>query len=110
MTDKNYERLLPLFELKNQIALVNLPERLLIEARRCKNPKKAALWVQKALAIDILLIAPMRLRNLQRLDLDTHFFYAGKGRRGKAKLVVNPHEVKNRSTYLGSMIVGSPAR
>jgi hypothetical protein len=96
MTDRNMARLRPLLDPAVQRSLLFLPETLLAEAQRQKNPKKAALRVQTALAIELLLVAPMRLGNLLRLELDRHIVFARPNRRGQARIVIAPHEVKNR--------------
>jgi integrase len=51
--------------------------------------------MQTALAISILLVAPMRLRNLRELDLNRHF-QRSRGRGGPVLLAIEPDEVKNR--------------
>jgi integrase len=95
MTSKNMDRLRPLLDSAVQMKLLLLPTRLREEARAALNPKKAALLCQTALAIELLLIAPMRLGNLLRLELDVHVLYSLPNRRGQARIVLEPHEVKN---------------
>ncbi len=95
MTSKNMQRLRPLLDPVIQQKLLALPERLLAQARRTKNPRKAALLVQTALAIAILLVAPIRLGNLLRLEMDKPLVYALPNRRGELRLVLEGFEVKN---------------
>ena len=93
MTEKNLERLRQFDDLRKQAALINLPEWLVAKARKVTNPKKAALLVQSALAIEIELMAPIRLANLMSLDIQRHFTF-GQGRR-TAHLFIPASEVKN---------------
>ena len=51
--------------------------------------------LQLALAIEILLVAPMRLRNLSRLELGRHLQQAGRGRNSHWAIVIPGEEVKN---------------
>ncbi len=95
MTSKNMERLRPLLDPAIQLKLLTLPDRLLDQARRTKNRRKAALLVQTALAIAILLVAPIRLGNLLHLEMDKHLVYAMPNRRGQLRLVLEGFEVKN---------------
>jgi hypothetical protein len=44
--------------------------------------------VQTALAIEILLVAPIRLHDLSRLELDRHIRFARRGRQGDARLAL----------------------
>ena len=52
-----------------------------------------ALMVQDALAIQLLIVAPMRISNLVRLDLDRHLIRSGPG---TTHVVLPGHEMKNR--------------
>jgi integrase len=55
------------------------------------TPRRAAVQAQVAVAIAILLIAPMRLNNLRQLRLDRHLVRHGKS----LHLVIPGEEVKN---------------
>ena len=95
MTQKNLERLRQFDNLEKQVALVNLPEKLVRLAWKQTNPRKAALLVQWALAIEIELMVPLRLANLVALNLGRHFSFSSGGRRRIAYLDIPAHEVKN---------------
>jgi integrase len=94
-TAKNRDRLRPLDEPDNVVALENLPQRLMKEADSGRlPPRRAAVLAQVAVAIEILLMAPMRLGNLTALDIDRHLVRPGRAR-GLLHIVVEEHEVKN---------------
>jgi len=95
LTPKNKTILRQFNDPLNVAKIVNLPDRLLAEAKKRKNPNKAALLVQTALAIEILLIAPIRLRNLLTLGFDAHLAYSRAGRKGVVHIVIPGEEVKN---------------
>ncbi|MCW3477770.1 site-specific integrase [Limobrevibacterium gyesilva] len=93
LTELNRRRLRPFDEPENVRALVGLPERLLREARRTRPPVQAALLVQTALAIELLLLAPMRLANLAALDIGLHIQRIRNSK--EVSIVIQSHEVKN---------------
>lgn len=51
--------------------------------------------MQIAVAIELLLIAPLRIGNLARLDLEEHFSWSQGGRRGVVHLIIPAAQVKN---------------
>jgi integrase len=75
--------------------LLGLPRRLVRGiGKGDRLTRVQALRVQTALMIEILIVAPVRLRNLAALDLDRHFERPGGGR-GAMLLRFAPNEVKN---------------
>jgi hypothetical protein len=73
MTAKNRERLRPLDDPEICRALVCLPPRLMRIAESGKlRPTREAVFAQIAVAIEILLMAPIRIRNLIAIELDRH--------------------------------------
>ena len=73
LREKNRVRLLQLDDPNNLANLLQLPEVLVAKARKPKvKARKAALMVQAALAIEILLYAPMRIGNLASVNLERH--------------------------------------
>ncbi|MGE3743528.1 MAG: tyrosine-type recombinase/integrase, partial [Geminicoccaceae bacterium] len=92
MTAKNRERLRPFNDDETVARLQALPERLrrLVDRSRLPAARKA-IEAQKATAIAILLVVPLRLRNLVNLDVDGHLIE----RDGRLYLVVPEQEVKN---------------
>jgi len=95
MTAKNRERLRALVSPKACQALVTLPDRLQAKAVALPVSLKSALLMQKAVAIGILLVAPVRLGNLAALDRTVHFVRALSGHDGW-QLFQEAEEVKNR--------------
>jgi len=97
MTAKNRDRLRPLGDPEIRHAFVNLPLRLMRMAESGKlGPKRATLLAQTAVALEILLMAPMRMRNLINLDLDRHLVRPARAR-GALHIVIPGEEVKNGS-------------
>ena len=93
MTETNRKRLRQFDDLENVRSLMILPEKLLAEANGVKTPTPAAaLLVQTAVAIEILLMVPLRRRNLVQLDLNRHLVRINKGR---TQLRIPGAEVKN---------------
>lgn len=79
----------------NRNRLKALPGRLFDEALAERDaPIKAAVKAQIALAIQILLVAPMRLANLAALNLEQNVVRVG-GVEPTYHLVIPPEEVKN---------------
>ena len=58
-------------------------------------PPRVALRFQWALAVQLLLVAPMRLGNLAGLELDRHLLRIGTGKRLRYHLLIPGEEVKN---------------
>lgn len=73
LTDKNRRALLQFEAPENQARLLLLPRKLFEKASR-KGAKdvRAAVLAQIGLAIEILLMAPMRMGNLSQLRIDQH--------------------------------------
>jgi site-specific recombinase XerD len=92
MTDRNRSKLRALMDPARLRALVNLP----LAARKEINPERPtisdAVIVQSALAVAILLTAPMREKNLASLDIGRHFHRVNQD---VAYVVIPAHEVKN---------------
>jgi integrase len=75
--------------------LLSLPQLMVGLAERIANPKAAALAVQRALAIELLLVAPIRLKNLAALRLDRNFVAIRHQGQRDVRLVISREEVKN---------------
>jgi integrase len=94
LTKTNRARLRPLDDWDNAVALLQLPIKLMSIASRNRHPRRAAIQAQIAAAIEILLMAPLRIGNLVSLDIEQNLVRPG---RGKAlHIVVEPENVKNR--------------
>jgi integrase len=94
LTETNRTRLRPLDERANIVALLTLPEELMQQARRHRNVRRGAVRAQMAVAIEILLMAPIRMRNLTKLDIERNLVRPGRSR--ALHIVIAAEEVKNR--------------
>ena len=94
-TEKNRNCLRQFDDSDNVVALLGLPRMLMGIASKNRNPRAGALQAQIAVAIEILIMAPIRLGNLCSLDLEQNLVRPR--RRGKELHIVLPAEqVKNR--------------
>src|SRR5262249_61344027 len=76
--------------------LVRLPKLLAAEARRHdRGGITEALKMQNALALAILLVCPLRIKNLAGLNLERHI-RRPRPRGGAVHLVLPAHQVKNK--------------
>jgi len=92
LTRKNRDRLRPFDDPVNVQRLIALPQRLMKEANSGKlGPRRAALLAQMAVAVEILLMAPIRLRNLLALEFGVNLIDAS----GTLHIVFEGHETKN---------------
>lgn len=97
MTARNRERLRPLDDERTLRSLLTLPERIRGEVLRAGTPTRtAALDLQAAVAIELLIMAPIRMGNLNRLRCGVHLI---RGRDGGVTLALGGHEVKNRMPF-----------
>ncbi|MEX2520353.1 MAG: site-specific integrase, partial [Paracoccaceae bacterium] len=92
MTPKNRARLRQFDEGTAIGELLALPDRLIAKAGRARSPRAAALDIEIALAISILIHCPMRIENLRTLSLERHLSGRAVGPR---RIVVPAEEVKN---------------
>ena len=92
MSDKSRDRLRPFDSEENLLAIVNLPRaiRRHVETARSAQARVKGLSTA-ALAIEILLNAPLRLGNLCELHLDRNFIKVGKS----THLFIPKDQVKN---------------
>ena len=96
LREKNRDRLAQLDDPHNMAKLLHLPEKLVRLSQRADvKPHKAALLVQAALAIEILLYAPMRIGNLVALHLERHLRVVSVGRDRCLHISIPGDEVKN---------------
>jgi integrase len=95
LTPKNRARLRPLDDPQNVRALLGLPAKLMDLATRERRPYKAALLSQTAVAIEILEMTLMRMRNLVGLDIETHLIRVR--RNGSVFIVIEADETKNHT-------------
>jgi integrase len=97
LTTKNRAILRQFDDPQNVAKLSNLPGELVRQAKRTAAAAvRDALRVQSALAIELLLMAPMRISNLAGLSLERHVSRSRLGNGDVVHIFVEPDEVKNR--------------
>ena len=97
LTPTNRQRLAQFDDPGNVLVLMNLPGKLLeLAGRRPRHDRDGALLAQMAVAILILLVTAVRLRNLTYCHLDRNIVRNASGRRQPIRLVFERDEVKNR--------------
>jgi integrase len=93
LTERNRSRLRQFDDPVNVRALVRLPQCIVESVPRSKKPMyRQALEIQTAVAIELLVMVPMRLHNLTGLHLDRHLI---RSRGGTVHLAIPGQEVKN---------------
>jgi integrase len=101
MTERNRERLRALDDPARLHALVSLPVRLWEEVRRGGKPSiMLARLLRGAVAIEILLMTPIRLKNLRSLELGRNVLVDS---RGTMTVALPPGETKNRQPFEGPL-------
>lgn len=100
LTDKNKALIADLDSEHLRAALYRLPEELLAEvSRKLDAPRFPFVLAQVAIAVDILLVAPLRPQNLCRLNWRRHFAEPN-GPRGRLLLHIPADETKTRKREL----------
>jgi integrase len=95
LTPTNLRRLAQFDDPGNICLLYDLPEKLLeLARRRSQLDREGALLVQLAVAILILLLTAIRLRNLAGCHLERNIVRNGSGRRQAIRFVFERQEVK----------------
>jgi integrase len=96
LTEKNKTMLRQFNDRRLLRMLVNLPDRLWLHAAsELKSSRREFIDLQNALAIDILLAAPMRMKNLTALKFGEHIEWP-QGQGKPAIVLFKPEETKNR--------------
>ncbi len=96
LTDKNRARLRPFTDKATFERLVLLPMEEAAKALRFRPPnRKAALRLQIAIAVDLLLLTSMRIGNLAGLRLDRDLHWSRGGGNGILHISVPKERVKN---------------
>ena len=96
LSRQNRDRLRPFDDRVNVDRLLTLPQVLMRKAG-CPGcpPQRAAMHAQTAVAIEILLAAPIRIGNLAALRLGEHVLFSGPPRAEQLVIVLAGREVKN---------------
>ena len=96
LTSKNRSRLLPFQDPDTRDRFLLLPGELMKSAARDgRGPRQAALLAQKAVALEIAQMAPLRAKNLAALEIGRHLVFVGHGRHEYAVISIPEEEVKN---------------
>jgi integrase len=95
LTERNRNRLRQFADDAVLDRLLRLPRHLVSDAGKRQLSYRVALKVQMALAIEILIFAPIRIGNLLRLDRNRHFHWARFDGQRVLHLVIPEAEVKN---------------
>jgi integrase len=110
LTEKNRALLRIFDDPRRQAELVRLPDRLWRQGRR-SGSSYAFVALQTALAIDILLHAPLRMANLSAIGFDVHLHWP-QGPRRPALITFGAQETKNAArlqfelpTYLADRLL-----
>jgi integrase len=104
MTERNRARLRQFDDPENLRRLIRLPDEILRSLPRSRPPSfTEAIRAQSALAVGILLVAPMRVKNLAALHA-RHLVQTRPG--GARHLVIPANEVKNRTDLVFEVSIG----
>lgn len=96
MTKKNRERINQFDDAHNLNRLLLLPEELVkVAQEKMPVPERAAALVEIALAIELLTLTSLRIKNIAGLHLDNNFQWSRSSRRGVCHLVIDGRDVKN---------------
>lgn len=93
LSEKNRRLMAQFNDHDNLMALMCLPQ--LLERSASGQSYMDALKMQWAVAIEILLMAPMRISNLAELDMERHLVWSQAGMKGTLSLMIPDDEVKN---------------
>jgi integrase len=92
---RNRERLRMLQDPNMRAALLHLPAELMRRAPQEKHTDRQLRLAACAVALEILIICPLRISNVVGLRLDQHFRRAPTGKRHLSHIVIAGSEVKN---------------
>jgi integrase len=93
---KNKERLAQFDDRRNLALLLALPARLArLSEKPGPKPRSPALLLQSAVAIEILILCPMRIGNLATLDTERHLRWIKERRSLRLIIDIPANEVKN---------------
>ena len=95
MTAKNRARLAQIDAPRHRAALYNLPFVLMKRAKSNPTSPRSRLAAMRAVAMAILMAAPIRIRNLAALDIERHLLIEGTGKHRRYAIWIEGSEVKN---------------
>jgi integrase len=95
MTERNQARLRQFDHKPNLMALLRLPQTIFARAARQKaGDADEARAVMLALAVELLIVAPIRVDNLAGLEHARHLVVLGRGKTRQHHIVIPAHETK----------------
>jgi integrase len=96
LTEKNRRRLRQFDDMRNVALLLHFPRRRIDEAIKAdRGRQRDAVAVQIALAVELLILMPIRAENLANLHLERHIQRSRAGKAGVVHVVIPGNEVKN---------------
>lgn len=96
LTEKNKDFLRQFDDPRKLEAIIGLPDKLWRQTRReLATSRRPFIDLQSALAIDLLLLIPLRMENLSALNFEKHLHWP-QGRGKPALMVFKGEEIKNR--------------
>ena len=96
LTEKNKNFLRQFDDPRRLDAIIQLPDKLWRQTRRdLATSRRPFIDLQSALAIDLLLLVPLRMENLSALNFEKHLHWP-QGRGKPALMVFKGEEIKNR--------------
>ena len=96
MTPKNRARLRQFDDKANLDALLGLPRRVLQQVKRADSgSRRDALRVMFAVAIELFIVAAIRVTNMASLEVGRHLVHARLGPNSVVHLVISEDEIKN---------------
>jgi integrase len=100
LTDKNRQRLRQFDNADNLDALLGLPDRIFRRVRKTdRGGRRDAVRVVCAVAIELLTVAPMRIKNLTLLEAERHLVHTRLGPSPAIHLVIPGEETKNGEPF-----------
>ena len=94
---KTRTRLMEFEDDRRVLALLQLPARLLAEAKAARRARRRQQLAEMAIAIEILIFAPMRIANLQSLQLGVSLRRVVFGHKRRWVISIPADQVKNRT-------------
>jgi len=91
LSEKVRRRLRQFDDPENKKRLLELPTEERARGLKCKSPVRQARFMERALAIDLLIHFCLRIKNLRTINLETNIYVAN----GKAYLTFKGENVKN---------------
>lgn len=100
MTEKNRTRLRQFDNPRNVALLVGVGHKVLTELQRANTgSRRDAVRAMLAMAVELLIVAPMRVENLAELQPERHLVINRRGRSVMTHIVISPAETKTEVPF-----------